>query len=457
MKTEQSKKPIKELVDLFTGKFMIVNSEYQRGVVWTEAQQKRLIDSLMRGYTLPLIYLHEKLEQVGDRKRDGLEIIDGQQRLIAISRYVKGDYRLFNPQKENSVAKFPQFLTKIPCEWAGKYFHELSQDNQTKFLSTNLSLAMIQSNSDDEIRDLFIRLQAGSALNEQERRDAWPGGMNEFVLRLGGKPSIMGCPGHDFFKELMGVKPDNDRGKTRQLAAQVTSLIIAQQGGENPTLPDINAAAIDQLYYDHLDFDAKGEDGKRVWKIFDLLHQLLKGGDRLRLRNHDTIHAALLVNRLLDDFTPSWQEEFAPAFDQFILDLKEASVSGIEESDPKYKFLSQYGVLTRSSGATGRNILQRHSFYVQQMLQNMPSASIKDSKRSFSQAERELIYLKQQKICAVCESLVLWKDAEIHHIEEHKSGGRTELKNAALVHNECHPKSEKEVATFAKKMGGTER
>ena len=62
MKTSQDQKPIKDLVELFKSQMMIANPEYQRGVVWNEAQQKRLIDSLFRGFTLPLIYLHEKKE-----------------------------------------------------------------------------------------------------------------------------------------------------------------------------------------------------------------------------------------------------------------------------------------------------------------------------------------------------------------------------------------------------------
>ena len=84
MKTSQDGKSIKDLVELFKSGMMIANPEYQRGVVWNEAQQKRLIDSLFRGFTLPLIYLHERKETIAGFTREGLEIIDGQQRLTAI-------------------------------------------------------------------------------------------------------------------------------------------------------------------------------------------------------------------------------------------------------------------------------------------------------------------------------------------------------------------------------------
>ena len=60
MKTSQRQKSIEELAALVTSDMIKVNPEYQRGVVWNETQQKKLIDSLFRGYTLPLLYLHEK-------------------------------------------------------------------------------------------------------------------------------------------------------------------------------------------------------------------------------------------------------------------------------------------------------------------------------------------------------------------------------------------------------------
>lgn len=423
------------------------NPEYQRGIVWNETQQKKLIDSLFRGYTLPIIYLHEKKEEIAGYKRDGLEIIDGQQRLTAIHRYVEGAFRLFDPKTENDKAKFPRFLMEESCPWAGKYFHELESEMRNKFQEIKLMLAIIKSNDTNEVRDLFIRLQAGTALNAQERRDAMPGGMTDFVLRLGGKPDIIKYPGHDFFKEAMGARPGSDRGKTRQLAAQITSLLLAQQRSVGAALPDINAAAIDHLYHENLDFDPDGMEGKRIWGVFDLLHKLLRDGKRPRLRGHDAIHAALFVNRLRDDFSPAWEDQFALALDKFLSNLKGAAK--VEEDDPKHTYWSQYGTWTRVNSDRGESISRRHTFYVARMLEEMPATEPKDLTRQFSQEMRELIYFQQGKTCAVCGSAVRWEDAEIHHVKEHRNGGRTDVENAALVHGSCHPKSRSKVEEFA--------
>ena len=85
------------------------------------------------------------------------------------------------------------------------------------------------------------------------------------------------------------------------------------------------------------------------------------------------------------------------------------------------------------------------------MLAGMPTTVPKDLSRQFSEEMRELVYLKQGKTCAVCGSGVIWSDAEIHHVKEHQHGGRTELKNAALVHKECHPKSVNALTDFSEK------
>ena len=455
MKTEPDKMSVEELVELLKRQMIIANPEYQRGEVWNEAQKKRLIDSLFRGFTLPLIYLHEKRDQVGKYRHDGLEIIDGQQRLTAIHRYTEGAFRLFDPSTENDKAKFPRFLVSEPCPWGGKFFRDLPSNLQESLLKTELLIAMIQSDDTNEVRDLFVRLQAGSALNAQERRDAMPGGMNDFVLRLGGKPALPQYPGHDFFKEAMGARPSSDRGKTRQLAAQITSLILAQRSAVGSNLPDINLPAIDHFYYENLDFDPDGTEARLVWEVVDILHKLLRDGKRPRLRGHDVIHAALLVDRLRDKFTPAWQTEFANALDTFLLNLKGASK--VDESDPKYRYWSQYGTWTRVNSDRGENISLRHSFYVSEMLAEMPATAPKDQTRQFSEEMRELVYLQQRKECAVCGGSVRWEDAEIHHVEEHQQGGRTSLKNAALVHKECHPRSAESVAEFKERWTGDRR
>lgn len=161
MELSSSKKTVREIIELKRNNMLPVNAEYQRGAVWNEAQQKRLIDSIMRSYPLPLIYLHHKVNEIAGMRNERLEIIDGQQRIDAIYRFGEDAFKLFDPIKDEKQARFPNFLKNKPCPWARANFLSLSPDLREKFLNTELLVVMVTTNDEDEARDLFIRLQSG--------------------------------------------------------------------------------------------------------------------------------------------------------------------------------------------------------------------------------------------------------------------------------------------------------
>jgi len=81
---------VRDLLQLKKHSMLRVNHEYQRAAVWSESQQKKLIDSVMRGYPLPLIYLHHRVNVIAGMKSEALEIIDGQQRINALYEFGEG-------------------------------------------------------------------------------------------------------------------------------------------------------------------------------------------------------------------------------------------------------------------------------------------------------------------------------------------------------------------------------
>jgi hypothetical protein len=186
MQAKHATKSVEELLQLKKYNMLYVNPEYQRGEVWKLPQKKLLLDSLLRGYPIPLVYLHHISRQVGAAQRDDFEIIDGQQRINALYEYREGNFKLFDPQTEAEEAQFPNFIQKQTCAWGGKRFDELPPDLQKQMLATELAVEFIETGEADEARDLFIRLQAGMPLNPQEKRDAWPGSFTEYILELAG-------------------------------------------------------------------------------------------------------------------------------------------------------------------------------------------------------------------------------------------------------------------------------
>ena len=443
---------VKDLLELFRNKMLTVNPEYQRGEVWSEPQKKKLIDSVLRGYPLPVIYLHHIQREVSGMRRDDLEIIDGQQRINAIHAFREGAFQLFDPIMDESQARFPVFLKEQPCPWGRKAFESLSNELQAQFLETKLPIAVITSESTNEVRDLFVRLQSGLPLNPQEKRDAHPGDFNHFVLKLGGKSQLPQYPGHPFFRHVS--VPNQARGGARTVAAQVAMLFLIRRENGPENLTNITSGAIDEYYYRHIDFDYSSSECQRLFAILDKIESLLGDGKRPKLRAHIAIHLVLFVDDLWDDYTRSWESMLAGAVDKFIADLATATKKSTDSPEAPNEFWIRYGQWARTDASEGSTIGLRHRFYAKRMHESLGPLQMKDTTRNFGRIEKEIIYFLDAKKCQECHSEVVWTEAEIHHVKEHHEGGKTQLDNGALVHRVCHPKTDDAVKAFADSWQG---
>lgn len=425
-------KTINGLLSLRKNNMLTINSEYQRGAVWNQIQQKKLIDSVLRGYPLPVIYLHHKKREVEGMVKDDLEIIDGQQRLNALELFKEGGLNLFDPILDDKIARFPKFVKEQACPWAGLNFDSIPSELQKKFLETEISIAIIETDSDDEARDLFIRLQAGLPLNAQEKRDAWPGGFTEFVLKFGGKSNNIKYPGHNFFKEVVS-KSSTDRGQVRVMCAQSAMLLFEYT--EEHKFCDIGTTSIDDFYYKNLSFDIQSNNAVKFRLIVDKLYSLLGNRGIKKLKGHEVIHLILLVSTLMNKCTPSWEDKLLSAFENF----RKNSISSKKEKEGE--FWDKYIQWTMTSSDSKASISKRHKFFMEKMLEFM-KPDFKDSIRGYGDLEREMVYYRDDKKCAVCKSDIIWDELEIHHVIEHQHGGQTSLENAVSVHKGCHPKGQ---------------
>ena len=70
--------------------------DYQRDFVWDETRQSKLIESLILGLPIPIIFVAEN----GDGR---LEIVDGSQRIRTLSAYLNNDLELKDLEKLNTI------------------------------------------------------------------------------------------------------------------------------------------------------------------------------------------------------------------------------------------------------------------------------------------------------------------------------------------------------------------
>lgn len=147
---------------------LIVSPKYQRNKVWNLNAKSYLIDTIIKGYPIPQIFIRQQIDIAS--RRTIREVIDGQQRITAILEFVDG---LLKIQKSHNK------------EYAGLTYLELPNEIKEDILNYNISFEIIKLKDDAKIYEMFARLNTNNmALNRQELRNAqfW-GEFKVFVTR----------------------------------------------------------------------------------------------------------------------------------------------------------------------------------------------------------------------------------------------------------------------------------
>ena len=74
----------------------VTRPPYQRKSVWSKKKQQALLDSLFRRYYIPRIVIRDVRL---DEERTVQEVIDGQQRILTVQRFMEDDLALPNSWK----------------------------------------------------------------------------------------------------------------------------------------------------------------------------------------------------------------------------------------------------------------------------------------------------------------------------------------------------------------------
>ena len=246
MRKETSEWTIRMLADFQSR--INVEDEYQRGSVWSQAQQALLIDSIMRGFDIPKIFLRK----LPDGSPFLFDVIDGKQRLTAIWRFVNN--------------KFPFSAKCDPFpgvgDLRGKRWSELPDDAKDRLQFASMTVSKIDEGTDDEIRELFLRLQKGEPLKAAEKRNAIAGPVRDFVV------DRLAC--HPLWPKT-GIR--ESRFGWHEHSAII--LAIVQHGG--PT--GLKGADLEQLYGVE-DFDPEGTNALRSIELLDTLEKIIDAGQQ---------------------------------------------------------------------------------------------------------------------------------------------------------------------------------
>lgn len=153
---------------------------FQRRPVWTEEEKAFLVDTILRGYPVPEIYVYSTPGSDGSSD-DVYSVVDGQQRLRACLEFLADGFPVVF-----DVHKLEPLYTLADTPWFNKRFSQLEDEEKNRFRRYKLIVRDLEGVKDEEIRHMFHRLnQSNVSLNAQELRySMYQGGMLSVVERL---------------------------------------------------------------------------------------------------------------------------------------------------------------------------------------------------------------------------------------------------------------------------------
>ena len=161
----------------------MVNRRYQRKLVWTLEEKVKFIDSISKGYPVPIVLL---AEQKADN-RSYFEIIDGMQRLNSIMGFLENEYAVNGTYFDlNTMAS-----TKALLDAKTLVQREPVLDRETcvRIASYTVPLSIYEFSKDSEVDEVFRRINSGGRkLSRQELRIAGSTGhFSEAVRKIASK------------------------------------------------------------------------------------------------------------------------------------------------------------------------------------------------------------------------------------------------------------------------------
>jgi len=160
-----------QMLSWFTDQYRLGNLDleppYQRKSVWNKDYKVYFIDTILRNFPCPTIFLQVEQSPSGTAK---YHVVDGKQRLLTVLEFIKDE--------------FPTSAQYSDPNLAEKYFSELpDQTVKVDFWEYKFTVEYIHGASTVELRESFDRLNRNVLkLNDQELRHAKYSG--EFITLM---------------------------------------------------------------------------------------------------------------------------------------------------------------------------------------------------------------------------------------------------------------------------------
>lgn len=391
---------------------------YQReSAIWSVEKKQLFIDSLFNEFDVPKIYLHDLR---GKDRRYDFAIIDGKQRLDAVWEFLDNKFPLANDFRLLSKNK------RVPKVRSGSYFKDLADGWPERFKSRTLDVALVQDASEDDIEELFSRLNNGEALTAAEKRNAMGGDMCKLVRETAKST---------FFKEKLRFS--NKRYQYLEVAAKF--LLIEndiEDGGSG--FCDLKKRYLDKLVRGHATMTLSSQKSLalRVTRQLSSLKSVFGKRDPLLSKQAYAPLYYLLVKVMEGAYADKALYGKLHGFLESFQVLRQSNLAKPEEKqDPT---LIEFGRLMQQGTNDLNSLTRRVSLLRRFFLLDHPEVSVRDKKRSFTEEERIAIWILGKKRCAICKRKVELEEMQADHHEQWAHGGATSLENGRALCENCN-------------------
>lgn len=182
-----------------------LDPDFQRGGgIWDYKKQRELVESILMGIPIPIIYLFETIDGTW-------QVVDGRQRITALLNYYSNIYAL----KDLKILKGDKYQNKK--------FKDLDVRIQARFEDYQIQCYIIQPPTSERIKyDIFDRVNRGGVrLNNQEMRNALYQGKSTDLLKS--------LANSDSFKEATENGIENSRMKDRYIILRLLSFFMLRE------------------------------------------------------------------------------------------------------------------------------------------------------------------------------------------------------------------------------------
>lgn len=243
---------INDILQWYENDELELSPKYQRNSVWNEKAKSYLMDTILRGLPIPPIFMRQSIDVA--TKKTFREIIDGQQRLRAITEYIDNKYPVSKTHNE---------------KYGGMYYKDLNEEIQEQILDYDIFVEIISEKEDAVIYDMFARLNTNNCvLNRQEIRNS----------KFWGEFKVAAYNTAAEYRELLYEnKIFNDKQFSRmddvELISILLNLFIEGVVSDTPTSIDKLYAKYDKNFDDFRDIKYKFDSVmKQVIYIYDYLN-----------------------------------------------------------------------------------------------------------------------------------------------------------------------------------------